>query len=264
MPIAAVFLVALSLLQPAGAVRQDRAAAAGRADSLLPAIFRAERVVQYRDSFHLYEYDPVAGYARLVGWHRTAMVRHAGGFRYVEEEGNGHVWTKALEVLLDSALEVRSSRSAGRFFGRTVASNVTYAGRRARGAADASLPEAGRLRMPVDTLLPPDAFDALALHALLPLLDWKAGTAYLLPVFDAAESSITYQVLRIGEAERIETPAGAFDALPAELTTTGRPLRLWVTRTSPHRLVRVDSDDGRLRMVLVAGSPPILPRAARN
>ena len=264
LPIAAVLIAALSLLAPGGPALPQHAVERTGADSLLPAVFRAERVFVYRDSFHLYEYDPAAGYARLVGWRRATMAKRAGGYRYAEEEGTGQVWTKALEVLLDSALEIRASRSAGRFYGRTHASNVTYAGRRARGAADARLPEAGRMRMPVDTLLPPDAFDALAQLALVPLLDWDSGAAYLLPVFDAAESSITYQVLRIGAPVKVEVPAGTFEAYPAELTTTGRPLRLWVTRRTPHRLLRVDADDGRSRMVLVSGSPPLLLRGARN
>ena len=234
-------------------------------DSLRRAEFRPERVIAYRDSFQVVTRDPGSAYDRPIGWRRASMVARPGGFLYGEEEGTAAGKTKALDVVLDSALEVRAARSAGRFYGRTEASNVAYEGGRARGAADARLPREAtvgggeRFRVPVDTLLPAGAFDALALAALLPLLDWERDAAYLLPVFDAAESSITYQVLRIGAPEWIDVPAGRFRAYPGELTTTGRPVRFWVTTAAPHRIVRIDIEGDGTRMMLAGSSPPLAP-----
>ena len=234
-------------------------------DSLRRAEFRADRVIAFRDSFEVVARDPGSAYDRPVGWRRASMTARPGGFLYGEEEGTAAGKTKALDVVLDSALEVRAARSAGRFYGRTEASNVAYERGRARGAAEARLPVEStvgggeRFRVPVDTLLPTGAFDALALPALLPLLDWQPDAAYLLPVFDAAESSITYQVLRIGAPEWIDVPAGRFRVYPGELTTTGRPVRFWVTAAAPHRIVRIDVGNDGTRMVLAAPSPPLAP-----
>jgi len=241
-----------------------------RADSLRRADFRRERLAAYRDSFEVVTRDPGSDRDRLVGWRRASMAAHPGGFLYGEEEGTEAGKTKALDVVLDSALEVRAARSAGRFFGKTEASNIAYENGRARGAAEARLPPevpvggGERLRVPVDTILPAGAFDALALLGLVPLLDWQPEAAYLLPVFDAAESSITYQVLRIGAPEWIDVPAGRYHVYPAELTTTGRPVRLWVTTAVPHRIVRIDVEADRTRMMLAASSPPLFQPAEKG
>ena len=75
------------------------------------------------------------------------------------------------------------------------------------------------------------------------------GQVDTLTIWDTDELSITRQTLRITGTERVETPAGAVEALRGELSTTQLPVTLWLSASAPHRLLKVSSANGETVLV---------------
>jgi hypothetical protein len=152
------------------------------------------------------------------------------------------------EVQLDSSMFVMLARSTTQIGARQGNSEMTYLGRRARGTAvpvQATVPG----RVSIDTVLPPGAFDGLALYPVLLSQHWEVGDVDTLTIFDTDELSITRQVLRVIGLEGIAFGAAQTPALRAELSSTQLPVTLWFTESRPHRLLKVASASGESILV---------------
>ena len=206
--------------------------------------FEPARITNYRDSFAIL----VNGEPR--GTHVYAMKHSDDGFLYTESVAMPGFLHRERAVRMDSALAVTHAISDGELQGVPMGSQMQYDGRRARGWALVRGAERVQ-RVDLDTTLAAAAFDGLALMALLPALDWQPGVTYTLTLFDTDEGSTTEQTLRISGPEQIRVPAGEFVALRGDLTTTQAPVRIWVTQTRPHRLVKVGGATDAFATVLV-------------
>lgn len=206
--------------------------------------FEATRLTSYRDSFALV----LNGEQR--GSHVYTLRRQDGGFVYTESVNMPGFLARDLTVELDADLGVTRASSSGQMQGQPMGSEMRYQGRHAKGWVLVQGPN-GAQRVEWDTLLAAEAFDGLALMALLPALEWRPGAAYTLRLFDTDEGSTTDQMLRIVGPERVRVPAGEFDTFRADLTTTQAPVRIWLTQTQPHRLVKIGGDGDAFAGVLV-------------
>ena len=225
------------------------AIAQARADPMpIPLRFDARHLVTYRDSFAM-----VMNGAE-VGHHVYSLARSGEGFAYTESVSMPGLLARELTVELDSHLTVLRARSEGQMQGRPMGSDVRYDGQRATGWAWVQRPS-GPERVELDTMVAPGAFDGSALMALLPALDWADGTTYTLRLFDTDEYSTTEQTLTIVGPELVRVPAGEFRALRGDLTTTQAPVRIWVTESRPHRLVKVGGQTDAFATVLVRQGP---------
>ena len=213
------------------------------------ARFDPSAVAAFRDSFALVVNGQVAG------WHVYAMERTPGGLRFIDRFALGSAMSRGAEVLLDDKLHILRGRHEGMEFGKPVRADVKYTGKRAIGVG-LRRTDAGPVQVQVDTVLPDGAFDGLALMGLILTLEWRAGAAYPLGIFDVDEGgSLTTQVLRVADEEVVTVRAGRFRAFRADLTTTQAPVRIWVTAARPHRLLKIGGADESFSTVLVAASP---------
>lgn len=177
-----------------------------------------------------------------------AMSATDSGYRYVERFSLPVLVARAVVVDFDSALRIKRVRSETQIGPRTARTDIRYVDGRAEGTATAVSAGSGA-PVPIDTFLPPDAFDGMALFPVILSRPWRVGLVDTLTIWDSDERSVTRQLLRVTGTERVQTPAGDFDAFRAELTTTQLPVTLWVSIARPHRLLRTASVSGETVLV---------------
>lgn len=186
----------------------------------------------------------VSRFARVPeGSEVHSLQRVDNGYRYVERIIIPGVMRREVVVEFDRSLQVRRAQSTGAIGDRPIMSSVVYEGRRARGSAR---PLQGRSTAPIriDTVLPAQAFDGLAVYPVLLSRRWEVGTVDTLLLFDTDELSVTRQTARAIAREAVSLPAGPIAALKVELSTTQLPVTLWVTAKPPHRLLKISSANG--------------------
>lgn len=181
-----------------------------------------------------------------------SLVETNFGYKYTESWSFPSVLTMTFVVEFDSSLNVLRSRSFGYVGRRRMASDIEYQGQRATGRATSISSPTGAA-VPIDTVLPPGAFDGSALYVMLFSQPWTVGKSATLTLFDTDELNITKQSFRVVAREEIQLPAGKRMALRADLTTTQQPVTIWFSEARPHRLLKVASATGET--VRINGRP---------
>jgi hypothetical protein len=169
--------------------------------------------------------------------------RTADGYRYTERIAIPRLMRRDVTVDFDFSLHVRRVQSSGTIGDRPIQSSVVYDGRRARGLAR-PLEAQSSAAVRIDTILPARAFDGLALYPVLLSRHWHVGDVDTLVVFDTDEISVTHQVAHASTREALTLPTGTVPALRVELSTTQLPVTLWISESSPHRLLKIASTNG--------------------
>jgi hypothetical protein len=187
--------------------------------------------------------------------------RTVSGYRYMSRFQIGPAFSHRAEVELDSLLNVLQARSETRVGALRGGSDVRYAYGRALGTA---IPMQGSAAGPlrVDTLLPPGAFDGLALYPMLLGRHWRAGDADTVTLFDTDENTITSQSVRAFGPEMVQAAGAPTRALRLELTTTQLPVTLWISESTPHRLLKTMSANGETVLVAPNDGQRVSVRAA--
>ena len=160
-----------------------------------------------------------------------------GGLRFEETTTLPQV-TQTTEVLMSSALGMRSVKQRGSLAGREMRIDVAFDGDHATGAA--LTPAAGPTEVAIDATLPAGAIDDNVLTALLPAIDWTATTDVVVPVFHSGKNETSEMRLRVTGAQTVEVPAGSFETWRVETSGDDAPLVFFIESAAPHRLVRLE------------------------
>jgi len=174
------------------------------------------------------------------GWLSEHFERTPSGYRLAETVDAGRGSHRTAEVFFDSALVVDSVRVQGRLSGRVIDYDVSYSGRSVTGWFTATQSDSSR-RLPIETVLPDSAFDASAIMAVLPTLQWHVGMKHVLFEFNPENATTQTVLLAVQGEEQVTVPAGTFDTFRAELTLPGVIRHMWYTRSVPHRCIKVVS-----------------------
>jgi hypothetical protein len=160
------------------------------------------------------------------------------GYRYTEYNTFPGVTTMTVNVDLDSSLAVLHATANGVSAGRRFATDVVYRGQRALGQVR---PIKGDTPydVPVDTVLPPGAFDALAAYPVLLSREWKVGQTGTYSWFDTDAMEVSTHTVRILGVETLRLPGGPQRALRAQISEPPDPLTIWFTEARPHRLLKI-------------------------
>lgn len=174
--------------------------------------------------------------------------RAGSGHRYASRFNLGPTFQRTVEVDLDSSLRVLRARSVTQLGAKRGESDVAYTGQRAHGTV---VPLQASVSGPVaiDTVLPPGAFDGLALYPVLLSRQWVVGQDTTLALFDTDELTVTQQTFRVVAPEIVDVAGESVRALRAELSTTQLPVTLWLSETAPHRLLKTGSANGETVLV---------------
>ena len=177
------------------------------------------------------------------GSHTLELSPSENGYLYTERVSLLPLFQRSMRIELGPAMEVRRVTSDGLQFGHATSSDIRYDDGRAVGKA-VRAGEKGPETVTIDTLLPAGAFDGSALFPRLLSQVWTVGQSEELVLFDLDEGNITTQTIRVVAEERLQVPAGTFDALRLELSTTQLPVTLWISKATPDRLLKLGFANG--------------------
>ncbi|HEU4763904.1 MAG TPA: hypothetical protein VFS28_04580 [Gemmatimonadales bacterium] len=232
-PIRRTVALGCALLFPA-ALRAQAPGLAPGATSLAPA----------RDSFD------VLVQGRSIGFSRREVRAVPGGFLYVEETQIGEFVRQRTEIALGHDGLVRQVQQGGVVQGVSIRASLAYRGGRVRGVTVA--PSGGAaVTFTVDTAVAPDVVDDNAIPLYLPTLGWGTDTLWRFTAFVSGENAFRPMTLAVIGADTLTVPAGRFDVWLAELRGGQVPVRFFVNKTPPHRVVREEIIGTPLTFVLV-------------
>ncbi len=106
--------------------------------------------------------------------------------------------------------------------------------------------------LPVDLQVEGPVLERTAFFWLLSGADLEAGEGFSFDWFNVFSGRLEAVTAQVGEAARVEVPAGAFDTLPVTLQPEGQGNVLHFTRDLPHRLIRVDVSGQPMRFERLA------------
>lgn len=200
-----------------------------------------------------------------VSWARTAE----GGLR-VSEEVSGTLGDEVTTYVVTDSLRPVSARRRGRLGPASSELDLSYAGGRVTGEAEAGADSTGNGRRPgdirrvtVDRPLPGDVIDSNTVVAALLASPLTAGDTLGYRLFRPGSGVVGARARVVG-AERVRVPAGSFRTYRVVLSTDQGEFVLWVTRETPRMLVRQAFRGRPLEVVLRAVGAEPTDRRARS
>lgn len=137
-------------------------------------------------------------------------------------------------TLAPFAVESRSTQG-----GQQGETKLTYHGTHVTGTA--TVPQAGGPKtVTVDTTLAEGTLDDEMLHVITIAAPLTEGASFTVNAFDAAESAVRPATVRVVGAEQVTVPAGAFEAYRLEVSSGRQTVIYFVTRATPHRVVKLE------------------------
>ncbi|AMW06085.1 hypothetical protein [Gemmatimonas phototrophica] len=104
----------------------------------------------------------------------------------------------------------------------------------------------------IDTVVPVGTVDDNAVTPLLAAVRWREGLDLRVPVLTSGKGTVAEYRLRVLRADTVTVPAGHFDVWRIEQQAERSMVTLFVTRTAPYRLVRMQESGMSLDIVLVS------------
>jgi len=201
-----------------------------------------------RDSFS------VSAGGREIGYQVSQLTRADSGFQFREETRIGNRMEQVTFVRLGPGLESRSVRQTGKALGNDTRIELDYDGGRVTGTAVVPAPPTGQevRTLAIDTAVSATIVDDNAIHAILPALPWSAGARWDLQVMAGGRNAIEQATLTVADTATVQVPAGTFPAWRAELRmASGGAVDFYVTRDTPHRLVKITVPGSPLEFSLI-------------
>lgn len=202
------------------------------------------------DSFTVYAGD------RVIGWQRLGWVREgapgAGGalpgtWRPVSPPVATPTWIMSDEIALTGVTQ----RSAVRFARTLVELGLRQQGRMGttdmrialdrdqdRMVGTALTPSGGATAQPIDVAVGEDLIDDNALSVILPLIAWREGLTFTIPVLSSGKGTIETYTASVTGRMTSTVPAGAFEVWRVAMAGGRYVLEADITTTAPYRVVR--------------------------
>ncbi|MFI5234712.1 MAG: hypothetical protein ACHQXA_03300 [Gemmatimonadales bacterium] len=172
-----------------------------------------------------------------LGYNRSAFTRTDQGFLYVNETQIGAFVLQRTEIALDRAGAVWQVLQGGQIQGINIRTSLEYRRGRVKGVTVA--PSGGQaVSFIVDTVVPAGTVDDNAIPLYLPALAWGPQASWKFTAFVSGENTFRAMELSVIGTDTVSVPAGQFETWEAELRGGQAPVRFFVTKSVPHRVVR--------------------------
>ncbi|HET7024077.1 MAG TPA: hypothetical protein VFI39_02600 [Gemmatimonadales bacterium] len=204
----------------------------------------AAALAPYRDSF------TVLVRSTPLGFRTVELDRVRSGWRYADVTQIGAFVLQRTEIDLDAAGAIRQVMQGGQVQGIDIRTSLTYRGGRAVGVTVA--PAGGKaVTVTVNAAVPAGTVDDNAIPLYLSTLAWGSDTAWSFPAFVSGENALHTMRVHITDTATVDVPAGRFSTWVAELDGGPTAVRFFVTKSSPHRIVREELVGTPIEFVLV-------------
>ncbi len=192
----------------------------------------------------------VLAQGQAVGVQVSTRIRSGDSLTYQEATALGAALTQTTTVVLEISGAMRSMRQVSQLRGQESRTELRYEGSRIRGSTTRLTPS-GPESAALDTTLATAALDDNAVLAILPLLRLQLNTRWTFPVFSGLDRQVRLQTLTVADLEPISIPAGTFDCYRVDLAGGARSISFFVTRSAPHRVIRIEPANSAVEFVAV-------------
>lgn len=193
-----------------------------------------------------------------LGYRTSQVARLDNGLQVTDHLSLGAFAEYRTEILLDKDGRIRWVQQGGIVQGVTVRTSLEYRRNRVRGVT--VVPTAvGGVTVVADTSIPTGTVDDNAIELYLPALPWSPTAQWTFPDFVTANDSIRktpvdsvrLMTLTVTGPATVSLPAGPVETWQAELRGGPAPVLYFVTKATPHRLVRTEIVGAGIEFVLV-------------
>jgi zinc protease len=203
------------------------------------------RLVPRRDSFAIM----IQG--NQLGAMADTLERVGERFHYREATRILGFVEQSLELELTGSLAPLSVRQRGRIQGQETRIDVRFSDGRARGTAVTPGPTGELRTVQIDTTIAPDALEENLVQVVLPALPWAPGAQFTFAVFESSSGEIRPTTLSVRGVEAVAVPAGSADCYVVEMTGGPQTVVFYLTRSVPHRLMKITLEGTSVEMVRV-------------
>jgi zinc protease len=158
---------------------------------------------------------------------------------YREATNIGGFIVQNTTLLFNPDWSVREVHQSGTVQGTPLKTDLVYAEGRVKGTAMAPQPNAPPTSLTIDTTVVAGTIDDNALAVLIPALALEVGKTFALNMFTSGRATSVAVTVKVGAAESVTVPAGTFDAYRIDVAGGQQPLTLWVTTSTPRRVVKL-------------------------
>ena len=185
-----------------------------------------------RDSFVVMLQGKPAGY-ELITLEKTDT-----GFLVVDHTNLMPRMQQVTEIVIGANGEMTSVKQRGEVSGLEMMIDVAYAGGKATGSATTPSAGGGTETRAVAGDVPAYVVDDNVLLPLLPGIAWRPGLVVTVPVFASGRSELINVTLRVVGTEKLQVPAGMFDAYKVAVEGMKQAMTLYVNTGLPHRVLK--------------------------
>jgi hypothetical protein len=172
-----------------------------------------------------------------IGYEVITLEKTDAGFLVVDHTNLMPRMQQVTEVAIGADGAMTSVKQRGEMMGKEMKIDVTYGAGKATGSA--TTPGAGGMETKdVAADVPAGVVDDNVLLPLLPGVAWQPGLVVKVPVFASGRSEVLDVTLRVVGTERVEVPAGTFDAYKVMVEGMKSPMVLYIHTGLPHRVLK--------------------------
>lgn len=186
----------------------------------------------------------------VVGWRTLQVVKTDGGFLAQDRLDLGAFAQLQTEVSLDQRGRLRWVQQGGNLAGIPVRTSLEYRRDRVRGVAVVA-DTSGPRTVESDARIPPGTIDDLTLSIFLPALPWAEGAVWRFPNYVADAAQLQSMTLTVIGPATVSLPSGPTEAWQGQLSGGFADYVLFVSRSKPHRVLRIEVPAVGLEYLLV-------------
>lgn len=172
-----------------------------------------------------------------IGYEVTTLEKTDAGFLVTDHTNLMPRMRQVTEVVIGADGAMTSVKQRGEMMGQEMKIDVAYGAGKATGSA--TTPGAGGMETKaVAADVPAGMVDDNVLLPLLPGVSWRPGLAVTVPVFASGKNELLNVTLRVVGTERVQVPAGTFDAYKVMVEGMQSPMTLYIHTGLPHRVLK--------------------------
>ena len=184
------------------------------------------------------------------GYQTQALAKTATGYSYSEATRIGTFLRQDVAVTFGADLTPLSVKGSGAIANNPMSVEVTFANGRAKGSSSTPGPT-GMKAVTIDTTLAPGVLEGDMVAIVVPALNWSPTAKFNVTSFDASAGTTTQLALAVAGTESVTVPAGTFQAYRVVITGAPQPQTVFVSTTSPHRVLKISLTGQPVEFVLV-------------
>lgn len=175
---------------------------------------------------------------RPVGYELITLEKMESGFFITDDTNLMPRMQQRTEVAIGATGVMTSVKQRGAVMGKEMSVDVAYADGKATGSATVPGPDGAMTTKEVAADVPANAIDDNVLLPLLPGVAWRPGLIVTVPVFASGRNALQQVTLTVVGTERLQVPAGTFDAYKVTVDGLTQGMTLYVNTGLPHRVLK--------------------------